>query len=301
MSTPTPSTHFTGVLLLLGSAIAWSTAGLFVRLSPLDAMSMIVWRGPAGALGIIAAIAWMERGRTLSVFAAMRGAAWSYALLSGIDMVIYISSLRLTTVAHVAIIYATVPFAAAVLGYLMLGERPTRSALIACAVALGGVAIMVASPDAGSTVTGDLMAGAVTIMTAGLMVISRRYPGIPMLPAASMSGIIGALLVVPFVTQLPASGGELAVILASGLVNVSLGFGLLAVGARLLPAVETALIGTLEGPLAPLWVWLALGETPGRQTLVGGALVIAAVLGHLWIAGARARPGQNTRSGDLAG
>jgi drug/metabolite transporter (DMT)-like permease len=287
LSTPAPSSHLTGVLLLLGSAVAWSTVGLFVRLIPLDTMSLIAWRGPAGALGIIAAMAWLERGRVLPVFAAMGGAAWFYAVLSGIDMVIYVTSLRLTTVAHVAFIYATVPFAAAALGYLILGERPARSALIACAVALAGVAIMVASPDAGSTIVGDLMAGVVTVLTAGLMVMSRRYPGIPMLPAASMSGFIGGLLVLPFATQVPASGTDLALVLVSGVANVSLGFGLLAVGARLLPAVETALIGTLEGPLAPLWVWLAFGETPGRQTLLGGALVIAAVLGHLWFSARR--------------
>lgn len=290
LPTPTPSTHRTGVLLLLGSAVAWSTAGFFVRLIPLDVMSMIVWRGPAGALGVLAAIAWFERGRTLAAFTAMRGAAWAYAILSGADMLIYLGSLRLTTIAHVAFIYATVPFAAAFLGYVFIGERPSRSALAACALAMAGVAVMVASPDAGATVIGDLMAAVVTVITAGLMVISRRYPGIPMLPAASMSGVVAGFLALPLATQLPASAGQFALISASGLINMALGLGLLVVGARLLPAVETALIGTLEGPLAPLWVWLAFGETPGRQTLVGGALVIIAVLGHLLLA-ARQRAG----------
>ena len=277
-----PASHRTGVLLLLGSAVAWSTAGLFVRLIPLDAMSMIVWRGPIGALGVLAAIAWMERGRTWALFTAMRGAAWAYAVLSGVDMLLYIASLQMTTVAHVAFIYATVPFAAAVLGYFALGERPSRTALIACALAIAGVAFMVASPDVGATLVGDLLAVVVTIVTAGLMVISRRFPGIAMLPAAAMSGIVAGLLALPLATQLPASASQFALISASGLINMSLGFGLLAVGARLLPAVETALIGTLEGPLAPLWVWLAFGETPGWRTLAGGALVILAVLGHLW-------------------
>ena len=283
-----PTSHLTGVLLLIGSAVAWSTAGLFVRLIPLDAMSMIVWRGPVGALGVLAAIAWMERGRTWAMFTAMRGAAWAYAVLSGVDMLLYIASLQMTTVAHVAFIYATVPFAAAVLGYLVLGERPSRTALIACALAIAGVGFMVANPDAGATLAGDVLAVIVTIVTAGLMVISRRFPGIAMLPAAAMSGIVAGLMALPLATHLPASAGQFALISASALINMSLGFGLLAVGARLLPAVETALIGTLEGPLAPFWVWLAFGETPGWRTLVGGGLVIVAVLGHLGLA-ARAR------------
>jgi drug/metabolite transporter (DMT)-like permease len=274
--------------MLLGSAVAWSTAGLFVRLIHLDAMSMVVWRGPAGALGVLAAIALVERGRTWAAFKAMRGAAWAYAIISGVDMLIYVASLRLTTVAHVAFIYATVPFAAAGLGYLFLGEHPSRSALVACAVALIGVGIMVANPDLGSSVLGDLLALAVMVFTAGLMVISRRYPGIPMLPAASMSGLVAGLLALPLATQMPGSASEFALISLSGLVNMALGLGLLVVGARLLPAVETALIGTLEGPLGPLWVWLAFGEAPGWQTLCGGTLVMLAVLGHLLLS-ARSR------------
>lgn len=267
--------------------MAWSTAGLFVRLIPLDAMSMVVWRGPAAALGVLAVIAWTERGRTLAAFAAMGAAAWTYAVLAGLGMLIYVGSLRLTTVAHVAFIYATVPFAAAALGYLFLRELPSRSALIACALALVGVGVMVATPDAGSSLLGDLMAAGVTVMTAGMMVLSRRFPGIPMLPAACMSGVLAGLAALPLATQLPANAGELGLIAASGVINMSLGLGLLAVGARLLPAVEAALIGTLESPLAPLWVWLAFGETPGQQTLLGGALVIIAVLGHLWFASRR--------------
>jgi drug/metabolite transporter (DMT)-like permease len=277
------SSHLTGFLMLLGSAVAWSTAGLFVRAIPLDAMSMVAWRGPAAALGILAVIVWMERGRTWAAFAAMGAAAWAYAVLAGLDVLIYVASLKLTTVAHVAFIYATVPFAAAGLGFVFLGERPSRSALIACALALTGVGIMVATPDQGSSLIGDLMAAVITVMTAGMMVLSRRFPGIPMLPAACMSGFVAGVAALPLATQLPASPGELGLIAASGVINMSVGLGLLAVGARLLPAVETALIGTLEGPLAPLWVWLAFAETPGPQTLIGGALVIIAVLGHLWL------------------
>ncbi len=265
--------------------MAWSTAGLFVRLIPLDAMSLIVWRGPVGALCLIAAIAWVERERTFAAFAAMRGPAWGYAVLSALGMLVYIQSLRLTTVAHVAFIYATVPFMAAGLAYFLLGERPSRSATLASLIAVIGVLVMVASPDTGSSIAGDLLAALMTLLTAGLMVMSRRFPGIPMLPAAAMSGILGGLAALPFVTQLPQDPMIFGLIALSGLVNVAFGLGFLVVGARLLPAVETALIGTLEGPLGPLWVWLAFGETPGHRTLAGGALVTVAVLGHLWLAG----------------
>ena len=199
--------------------------------------------------------------------------------------------MQITTIAHVAFIYATVPFAAAGLGFAVLGERPTPTALIACLIAIAGAGIMVASPDTGSSIAGDLLAIAVTVITAGLMVISRRNPDIPLLPAASMSGFLSGLAALPLATRLPANGGELALIATSGVLNMACGLGLLVLGARLLPAIETALIGTLEGPLAPLWVWLAFGETPGKQSLLGGALVTSAVLGHLMLAARRRSPG----------
>ena len=81
-----------------------------------------------------------------------------------------------------------------------------------------------------------------------------------------------------------------ALIIAAGLIANTLGFGLFVIGSRLIPVVETALIGALETPLSPLWVWLAFGETPGGLTLLGGALVTIAVLGHLWISGRRQTP-----------
>ena len=68
---------------------------------------------------------------------------------------------------------------------------------------------------------------------------------------------------------------------------MTLGLTLFTIGSRLIPAAETALISALETPLAPLWVWLAFGETVSAQTLVGGAIVMAAVVGHVLLQNAR--------------
>jgi drug/metabolite transporter (DMT)-like permease len=77
-----------------------------------------------------------------------------------------------------------------------------------------------------------------------------------------------------------------------GLVNSAIGIALFTLGARLIPAIETGLIGALDAPLAPVWVWLAFAETPGRNTLLGGILVFGAVLAHVSL-GARSRALRN--------
>ncbi len=78
---------------------------------------------------------------------------------------------------------------------------------------------------------------------------------------------------------------ELLLLALFGLVNSAIGLALFTLGARLLPAIETALIGSLDAPLAPLWVWLVYNETPSGSTMIGGVIVFVAVAAHL-IAGA---------------
>ena len=281
--------HHRGVLILLASTIAWSMAGLFVRAVPLDAFSMLVWRGPAGALGMLLLMFWFDGPTALSGFAKMRGFAWLYTVIAAAAILCFIPALTLTTVAHVSIIYATVPFVAAALGFLFLGEWPSTTAVLASLAALVGVMLMVTAQDRGSSLTGDLLAALMTVGSASLMVMSRRSPDVPMLPAAAASALLAGVVAIPFAHHLPATPVDFGLVIAAGLVANTLGFGLFVIGSRLVPAVETALIGALEAPLAPLWVWLAFAETPGLATILGGALVTVAVLGHFWFSRRRER------------
>ena len=100
-----------------------------------------------------------------------------------------------------------------------------------------------------------------------------------------MASGIGALAVLPFAT-LGIGWADMGMLALFALVNQVLGFGAFAIGARYLPPMETALVTALDAPLAPLWVWLVLAETPSQATLAGGAVVMVAVLGHI-VRGAR--------------
>ncbi|MGO4841971.1 EamA family transporter, partial [Rhizobiaceae sp. 2RAB30] len=99
-----------GLVLVTVSAVAWSTAGLFTRLIPLDAWTMLAWRGLFSALGTAVVIVAMERSVGWDGFRRMGWPEWLFAIVSAVGMILFISSLRHTTVAHVAVIYATVPF-----------------------------------------------------------------------------------------------------------------------------------------------------------------------------------------------
>jgi drug/metabolite transporter (DMT)-like permease len=264
------------LLLLFGATLAWSTAGLFARAISLDTPTVILWRGLAGAAGLLATLLWIKGRAGLGDFARLGRAGWLYALCSGLGMLLFVGALKATTIAHVAIIYATVPFAAAGLGWLVLGERPGRVAMAASALALMGAVVMVGIGSDGYWL-GDLMALAMVGSMAAIIVIARARPEMPALAAGIVAAIWAPLACLPFASLAGLSPGNIGLMLAFGLVNSSLGFALFIYGSRRAAPVVTGLMGALETPLTPLWVWLVFAETPSAATLAGGALVLVAV------------------------
>ena len=274
-----------GLVLVTASAVAWSTTGFFTRLIPLDGGTLLFWRGLFGGFGILLFIVLRRRQDALRSFWRMGGPAWAFALVSTLGMLCFITSLRMTTVAHVAIIYATVPFLAAGLAWLVMGERPSARAVAASLAALLGVGTMVGFGGDGGWL-GDLLALGMTASMAVMMVIARKYHGIPVLQAACVSAFLSGAIGIPFAASLTVSGPDLVNLALFGLVNSAIGLVLFTLGSRLLPAIETGLIGSLDAPLAPIWVWLAFAETPTRISLIGGSIVFVAVAAHM-TAGAR--------------
>jgi drug/metabolite transporter (DMT)-like permease len=277
-----------GLILVTASAVAWSLAGFFTRLIPLDTWTLLAWRGIIGGLGIGVVIVALEGRKAWRGFATMGWPGWAFALVSALGMVLFITSLRHTTVAHVAVIYATIPFVAAALAWFALRERPTGSAVLASLAALAGVCVMVGLSREGG-LFGDLLALAMTFTMAAMMVIARKYQGIPVMQAACLSALLSALACWPWGAPLAVTAHDLWLLALFGLVNSALGLTLFTLGARYLPPIETALIGSLDAPLAPLWVWLMFGETPGGGTLIGGLIVFVAVAAHIVLSATRAR------------
>lgn len=269
-----------GVLLVTASAVAWSAGGLFSRLLTLDNWTMSAWRGLFGAAGIVVILVAQRRydGWRALRFMGVRG--WLFVLQSAFGMIFYLAALRHTTVANVAVIYATTPLIGAGLSWLFLRERPAKTAIVGTLMALLGVAIMVGFAGGGGLL-GDLLALGMTLSMAVATVVARNYRDIPILETACLSSLLSGLLCWPFGTPLSVSGHEIGVLALFGIVNFAIGLPLFTLGARLLPVIETSLIGALDAPLAPLWVWLAFSETPGPATLIGGVIVFVAVAIHL--------------------
>jgi drug/metabolite transporter (DMT)-like permease len=267
-----------GTALLAASAVAYSSGGFYTRLIETDAWTMLFWRGLFGGLFLFGVVAWHEHGRVVQAVRDIGRDGLLIAVCSAIATVCFLNALRLSSVADVLVIDATIPFMTAGIAWLVIGEREDRVTLLASLAALAGVVVMAGSAIVGGRLLGDLLALAMAILMATVLVMIRRNPKISMLPAVGLSAFLCALIVLPWARPLSVSGGDLFQLALFGTTQFGLGLLLLSFGTPLVSATRGALIGTLQTPLGVLWVWLAFGEATAVATLAGGAIVLAAVI-----------------------
>jgi drug/metabolite transporter (DMT)-like permease len=278
-----------GIWLVLGAALAWSTSGFFTRVIDADLWTMLVWRGALGALVLFFFMRMLDGPDCWRVLRQAQTPFWIATILTALAMLVFIAALNLTSVAKVSLIYAAVPFAAAILAFLVLGEKPGGGTLLASLLAAVGVAIMV-SPSLGAgaaggrddNIAGNGLAILMTLLMALITVHVRRFPDLPMVAVGACACLLTALLALPFATPLAVSTGDLFWLALFGPITSGIGFVFYAKGAQRLLASEAALLGAIETPLGPLWVWLLFAEIPAAATLLGGSVIFATLLVHIW-------------------
>ena len=273
-----------GRLLVAAAAVCWSTGGLIARLVDTDPWTTVFWRGLFCAAFLAGVTALREGRRTPDVFLGMGATGLAMAVCFATASTCFIMALHRTSVANVLIIQSLSPFMAGLLGWAWMGERVAGRTWAAMGVALLGSAIMVSryfyTAAAAGSLGGDLLAFTVALSFAAATVLLRRNRGVRMLPAAALAAAL-ASLVASFAAR-PGSAdlGDLLLLALFGSGQLGFGMILFTTGARRIPVAEAALIAVLESVLGPVWVWLAIGENPGLPSLVGGAIVLAALAGH---------------------
>jgi drug/metabolite transporter (DMT)-like permease len=229
------------------------------------------------AIGLVA----VHRGRSLQAVAAVGWYGMMIALFGAVSMIAFVGAFFYTSVANVSVIYATTPFFAAALGWLILKERVPLRTILSAAVALAGVAIMVSGSFASGHLLGDGLAFVMAASFAMMAVGVRARRSLEMLPTNLYVCLFSGLMVLPFATPSSATPVDLAALAGFAFTSIALSFFLFLAGSRRIPAAETGLITTLEVALSPLWVFLFFSENPGLPAIVGGAIVLLAVVGHI--------------------
>jgi drug/metabolite transporter (DMT)-like permease len=266
-----------GQLYVALAAIAWSTAGVLQRQLTLDTPTQVAGRALFAGVALLAYVAVVERGRVVQGFRSIGVAGIAVALCVAAASGAFISALNHTSVARVLFILALAPVLAAVLARVFLGEPITRRTVLAMALAMAGVALMLGAPGEGDLV-GDGLAFLAVSAFALMIVITRYRHDVSMAPATCLAQVILVAVFLPLATPSEIAGEDVIWLATLGIGQIGLGFMLLTVGARLIPAAQVGLITLLEVVLGPLWVWLALDERPSTATLIGGGIVIVAIV-----------------------
>ena len=273
-----------GALLVFGSAAVWSFGGAIARtLSVADDWVVIFWRSLCAAMFLFGFMLLREgHAGTLRLFRATGWAGVMVGACFATASTCFVVALGYTTVANILLMQAGAPLFAALAGAVLFRERIAGATWVAIVAVIVGVAIMVSNSLAGRlSPIGDGLALLMAVAVAAATVLTRRHAQVGMMPAVFLGTVMAAAVAGVMAGPLQVGVRDAALLFVFGALNLGLGMALFVTGARLLPAAGAALIGVAEPVLGPVWVWLVHNEIPSGRTLVGGAVVVAALVLHL--------------------
>jgi drug/metabolite transporter (DMT)-like permease len=273
------SRHGYAMLLMVLGSIAISFGGLVLRsIEAADTWQINVYRSFGMFVAIAAIVAIQNRGRIFATLLSVgRFGILAGVLLAGAGLT-FIQAFAHTTIANALFIIGAIPFFAALLARIFLGERLRRATLVTMLFAGSGLALMVANGINVGSGFGNLMALVTALCFAGFAVVVRYRRQVEMLPSL----LIASTIIIA--VSLPVTGGDLVIPMndillclfwggcLSGFVNWTF-----IIASRHLATAEVTLLMLIEFALGPVWVWLFVDEVPHRWTLIGGSIIIASV------------------------
>lgn len=266
-----------GATLVTAAAAVFGLAGALTKSIGADPLTITCWRGLFGGMIITAYVLWRGSATGASLRLGWRG--WLLATVGAAASIAFISAFKQGFVANAAVIYATVPFVAALLARLMLGERFRAQTLVAALVSAIGVAFMVIAGLSTGNPLGDFLALLMTFLSALYVVLIRMFRDTPVVWAGAVSAFMLFALGWLVTDPMAVTSRDMWLLAAFG-TSFALAVILWTEGARLIPASEAGLLGSAEVPFAIVFAWLLLAEMPPAASLIGGTVVLGAVFAH---------------------
>ncbi|HEX2530168.1 MAG TPA: DMT family transporter [Burkholderiaceae bacterium] len=282
---PNPFLHRRAVILMICAATLWSIAGVFTRhLDAARGFEVTFWRSVFAALFVAAALLLQERGAALAKVRAMGRLGIVSSVMWSIMFSCFMIALTMTTVANTLIVMSVSPLVTALLAWLFLRQQVAPRTWLAIALAVTGMTGMFASGMShmdGAQLTGMLVAlGVPLAASVNVITLKKAERDIDLIPAVFLGAVFSALLMLPLTWPLRASLHDIGILAILGFFQLGFPCMLMVSASKSLSAPEIALLALLEVLLGPIWAWLGAGEVPARETLVGGAVVLAALVAN---------------------
>ncbi len=272
-----------GMLIALAGILVLSPDSMFVRLIDVDQWAMIFWRGLGQGVVLLACTAFLYRGDFFRRLFAMGLPGVLVALCFVGSSVLFVTALYYTSVANTLVIISAAPMFGAIQSAVFLKEKLPLRTWIAIALSMACVAVILYGSLGGGTIWGDVAALVQAMFMAGTFVLVRVRPGVNMVPAMGISGLLIAVAFLPLALSAPVPSESVPLLGLLCFAVLPLAFGLLTLAPRYIPAPEVSMIMLLEMILGPLFTWIAVSEAVPMSTVVGGALLFGTLTIHAYM------------------
>jgi drug/metabolite transporter (DMT)-like permease len=273
-------TRGAAVALMVAAPVMWSSAGVVTRhIERAEPLEQVFWRSFFAFAFVAGFLAFTKKNPLRAVQTAGLAGLFSGGLWA-VMFTAFVIALSLTTTANTLVVMSVAPLLTVVCARIVLSDPIPLRTWIAALAAMAGIAFMFSSSMEKHSM-GMLVALAIPVASALNVVALRKHSArVDLIPAVMLGGALSALIALPLSLPISASGKDLALLAFLGVFQLGLPCMFLVMASRALYAPEIALLGLLEVVLGPLWAWLGAGESPANTTLIGGAVVLVALMGN---------------------
>ncbi|MBI1244155.1 MAG: EamA family transporter [Alphaproteobacteria bacterium] len=286
---PALSPRGQGYIFAVAAPLCWSVGGVVMRSVDTGPWEIVFWRAIAHVVCMPLILVFFLRVPMMRDLRAAGGIFSLSALMVAATLVLHVIGMTSTTVANALLLQSVSPLIVALLARFVLGEAVALASWFAIAVAFAGLGLVVGAALDEGALAGKLAAVTVAVASAiNVTLVRRTRASLDLRPAQIPAAILASAISFAFGHPFSTPTGDALLLMGLGFVQMTIGVNFFYSALRRLSPVEVTLIALLEPILGPLWTWLFIGEVPATGTLVGGGVLLGALVFNTLVT-ARAR------------
>ena len=268
-----------GFILVFLGAITLSFGGLIVKsFEGANLWQILFWRSVFFCFVIIIFLSIIYKRQFFKALINSGLPGVIGGIILGLGFFSYVFAMYNTTVANTNFIIQTQTLFLAIFGYLFLKETISKITLVSIILAISGITLMLGDSLSSGQMIGNVIAFIMPISFAVLIIIVRKYPSVDMIPLQLIAGIVAMIIGYVVAGRIDISLYDIFLGFLAGFFQVGFGFIFITIGARTTPSAVVGVIMMSEAIFGPLWAWLFINEQPPLIVLMGGSIVLFAVL-----------------------